>query len=869
MKQKIYSISSIIFLLLLALLVKQPSFAQNKSNVFPTTGSVGIGTTIPDKTAILEIKSQTQGFLPPRMTAQQRDAIFNPAKGLMVFVVDGTAPGYYFYTGLQWQLLSGAGTTYIGGSGITISGNTITNASPDKTVTLTGSGATTVTGSYPNFTIASTDNNTTYTGGTGIIVGPDHSITNSAPDKTVALTGSGSTTVTGTYPNFTISSTDNNTTYTGGTGIIVGPDHSITNSAPDKTVALTGNGGTTITGAYPNFTIASVVPNDYFGENGIVVTGSKITNTLPDIPVTVTGNGATTVTGTYPNFTISSTDNNTTYTGGTGIIVGPDHSITNSAPDKTVALTGSGSTTVTGTYPNFTISSTDNNTTYTGGTGIIVGPDHSITNTAPNIPVSLTGSGNTTVNGTYPNFTIFSTDNNIPYTGGNGIFVSDDNIITNTAPNVPISIVGTGGATVLGTYPNFVIHSASGDGANLSLSNLTGTSINTSLLPSESYTKHLGSPFNWWGEAFISTLHLDADLLGARSVSAYNDGGYGPINYGISGENPTGIGVFAKSTDYIALQANSDNFNAVQADGGNYGVFGIGNTSGVVGVGRNGYGIVGTTYNPDSYAGYFSSSIFCTGSFQSSDKNLKNNIKEFSNGLSIINKLRPTQYEFKHDGEYKLMNLPQGNHYGLIAQDVEKILPNLVKDSKFDPAMITPIKPGQNDSSAETAKDQIINFKALNYTELIPIIIRGMQELSKMNDDKDSKIDELIKQNSDIRKELDDLKLIVSKIQSTTAPVQSSASQLVELGSTAKLEQNIPNPFSNTTTINYYLPVNKGSAYINFYSSAGAVLKSVKLTAGGKGTINVKANELPSGTYQYALVVDGKIIDTKPMVITR
>ena len=98
--------------------------------------------------------------------------------------------------------------------------------------------------------------------------------------------------------------------------------------------------------------------------------------------------------------------------------------------------------------------------------------------------------------------------------------------------------------------------------------------------------------------------------------------------------------------------------------------------------------------------------------------------------------------------------------------------------------------------------------------------------------------------------------------------VQQSA-QLVESGMVAKLEQNIPNPFSNTTTINYYLPVNKGNAYINFYSSAGIMLKSIKLTAAGKGTINIKANELPSGSYQYSLVVEGKIMDPKQMILAK
>ncbi|HEX5151936.1 MAG TPA: hypothetical protein VFW07_10830 [Parafilimonas sp.] len=51
-----------------------------------------------------------------------------------------------------------AGNTYTAGAGIAISGNTISNTAPNIPVTLTGSGAATVTGTYPNFTVASTDN---------------------------------------------------------------------------------------------------------------------------------------------------------------------------------------------------------------------------------------------------------------------------------------------------------------------------------------------------------------------------------------------------------------------------------------------------------------------------------------------------------------------------------------------------------------------------------------------------------------------------------------------------------------------------------------------------------------------------------------
>ncbi len=57
----------------------------------------------------------------------------------------------------------------------------------------------------------------------------------------------------------------------------------------------------------------------YIAGNGISISGNVIENTEPDVPITITGQGATTVSGAYPNFVISSTDSNTTYSAGTGL----------------------------------------------------------------------------------------------------------------------------------------------------------------------------------------------------------------------------------------------------------------------------------------------------------------------------------------------------------------------------------------------------------------------------------------------------------------------------------------------------------------------------------------------------------------------
>ncbi|WAC00912.1 hypothetical protein N7U66_11795 [Lacinutrix neustonica] len=61
---------------------------------------VGINTTTPDASAVLDVSSTTQGMLTPRMTTVQRVAIASPAQGLLVFDTDDTV--FYFYDGATW-----------------------------------------------------------------------------------------------------------------------------------------------------------------------------------------------------------------------------------------------------------------------------------------------------------------------------------------------------------------------------------------------------------------------------------------------------------------------------------------------------------------------------------------------------------------------------------------------------------------------------------------------------------------------------------------------------------------------------------------------------------------------------------------------
>jgi len=89
---------------ILALCTSLPLFAQ-----------VGIGTTTPDTSSILEIENVTKGILVPRMTESDRDAITSPAEGLLIYQTDNGAD-FYYYNGTAW-------VTFGGGSVWATSGN--------------------------------------------------------------------------------------------------------------------------------------------------------------------------------------------------------------------------------------------------------------------------------------------------------------------------------------------------------------------------------------------------------------------------------------------------------------------------------------------------------------------------------------------------------------------------------------------------------------------------------------------------------------------------------------------------------------------------------------------------------------------------
>ena len=117
--------------------------------------------------------------------------------------------------------------------------------------------------------------------------------------------------------------------------------------------------------------------------------------------------------------------------------------------------------------------------------------------------------------------------------------------------------------------------------------------------------------------------------------------------------------------------------------------------------------------------------------------------------------------------------------------------------------------------------------------------------------------------NIDLLNRLNQLEI---KLESLVKGGISSGSTIL---SSAKLEQNIPNPFNQTTLINYYVPETAGHAFIKVTGINGEAIKTIQLNGTGNGQITLQTAALVSGNYTYSLYVDGSLIDTKVMVLAR
>ena len=246
----------------------------------------------------------------------------------------------------------------------------------------------------------------------------------------------------------------------------------------------------------------------------------------------------------------------------------------------------------------------------------------------------------------------------------------------------------------------------------------------------------------------------------------------------------------------------------------------------------------------------FNKDVHTSGIFVQSDERFKENIEPVKGVLSSLENLEAVTYTLKNNDAKKRQGMSEmmtpnekavsdkaffeklysdsekgSERYGFIAQNVQEVFPELVHTDNT-------------------------GYMYVDYIGLIPILVQSINELQ-------ARIDELEG----------------NKQEENPAPAlaaQTSGQEELEASlSDAKLYQNAPNPWNSETIIRYNLPQSVASAMIYVYDMQGAQVKSVPASGRGESQVTLTARDLKAGMYIYALVADGKLIDSKKMILTQ
>ena len=280
--------------------------------------------------------------------------------------------------------------------------------------------------------------------------------------------------------------------------------------------------------------------------------------------------------------------------------------------------------------------------------------------------------------------------------------------------------------------------------------------------------------------------------------------------------------------------------------GMNYGVVGEISDGSTGGAGVLG----GTTSMPGyliygKYAGYFYGNAAVTGTLsygqlsQLSDLRLKENIVSLTSqkesALEKVLDMNVIRYNYKKmipsikqpDSvsvdkfvEEAGLNTDK-KHIGLIAQELQKLYPELVEE-------------GQD------------GYLGVNYVELVPVLIRAIQELKQELDEVKGGADETKKTRSD-----------ATAINTSSIAFTSNV-----------LYQNTPNPFKEKTIIRFSLAPDVQNAAVCIFDMSGKMLKTLPVSPNDT-SVSVNGYELGEGMFLYSLLVNGQEIDTKRMIISK
>jgi trimeric autotransporter adhesin len=377
-------------------------------------------------------------------------------------------------------------------------------------------------------------------------------------------------------------------------------------------------------------------------------------------------------------------------------------------------------------------------------------------------------------------------------------------------------------------YNNTTGHSNTANGYHSLQANTTGY-----------YNVAIGSQSMYANVDGVASTATGYFALANNTSGSYNSAsGFRALQYNTTGANNTAHG--SKALYFITTGGNNT------AIGSNAGPFtpDLSNTTAV------GYLAVPTASNQVRIGNAAVTSIGGQVEWTAfSDGRFKKDIKEDVSGLDFIKHLRPVSYvvdktevnKFLHvtdstssQTETKIIPMRQT---GFIAQEVEA----LVK------------KTGYVFYGVDAPKNENDPY-GIRYAAFVVPLVKAVQELSANVEEQKTLIEQQQKQIEVLLAGLN------SKIEIENKEVSGA--------SRAFLLQNSPNPFTSETEIRMTLGETVGNATVMIYSLEGKEMKRIPVRDRGEVSVRISGNELPAGVYLYSLIFDGKVVDTKRMILT-
>jgi len=217
-----------------------------------------------------------------------------------------------------------------------------------------------------------------------------------------------------------------------------------------------------------------------------------------------------------------------------------------------------------------------------------------------------------------------------------------------------------------------------------------------------------------------------------------------------------------------------------------------------------------------------------------SDKRLKENFRNIEKPLDKLLQMNGQKYDFishgtdtiKNENEKQRQLRFEKDRLGFVAQDLEKILPEAVFYFKDEDRYY------------------------IDYNAVIPVIVEAMKAQQAQIEELKSTVANCCKANL--------------KSASLASGTTNSLAENV-----AQLDQNIPNPFSQETKIGCFIPEASGTSVLYIYNMNGTQLQQYNVNGKGKQSVTINGNSFVPGMYLYSLVIDGKEVDTKRMILTK